>query len=261
MKKLLIAGIAAAAFCGAPAIAADLPTKGPVYKAVDPIFDWSGFYVGGHAGYAWSDLRYLSNHIAGVGPCVGGGFITPCDPVNQKANGFVGGGQVGTRWQTGTWVFGIEGTWAWTDLGASSTSVTSPGTLTYDSKVKQIYTGTAQVGYASDRALWYVKGGYAGAQLFLNSITIPGGTVGPVNTNLNGWTVGTGLEYGFAPNWSLGVEYDYIQLRGNATTCSPSPGSVFTCPTPTPLKYASIRDNISEVLLRLNYRFAWGGAK
>jgi outer membrane immunogenic protein len=50
MKKILGAAIAAAALCGAPAIAADMPVKAPVYKAHEPLFDWTGFYAGGSIG-------------------------------------------------------------------------------------------------------------------------------------------------------------------------------------------------------------------
>src|ERR1700730_2435916 len=264
MKKILVAGIAAAAFCGAPALAADMPVKGPVYKAAPaPMFNWSGFYVGGHVGYAWSDPHWLTNHVNGIGPCVGGGFIIPCDPVNQKSKGFVGGGQVGARWQTGSWVFGIEGTLAGSHLSASTPSVLFPPII-YDTKVREIYTGTVQVGYAWDRSLWYVKAGYAGSRLSLNSEAIQAVpvAVAPVSVQGNGWTIGTGLEYSFLSNWSLGVEYDYIHLRaGDISTCTTGGATIFSCPVPPnmPLRYTNIRDNISEVLVRLNYRFAWGG--
>ena len=50
--------------------------------------------------------------------------------------------------------------------------------MQYSSELRSIYTATAQVGYAWDRTLWYVKGGYAGGDLHFNSVTIPGGTIG-----------------------------------------------------------------------------------
>src|SRR5712691_9682918 len=56
MRKFLIAGIAVAAFCAAPAFAADMPTKGPVYKAAPaPVFNWTGFYSGAVGTYGWGD--------------------------------------------------------------------------------------------------------------------------------------------------------------------------------------------------------------
>jgi outer membrane immunogenic protein len=119
-----------------------------------------------------------------------------------------------------------------------------------------------QAGYAWDRTLWYVKGGYAGGEMKLNSITIPVGTLGPAKTNLNGWTVGSGIEYAWQ-NLSVGLEYDYIRLEGGATTCAPNnPASVFTCAGGLPLRYANIASDVQQVVVRLNYELGdpWGKA-
>jgi outer membrane immunogenic protein len=242
-----------------PATAADLPVKAPPPVPL-PGISWTGIYVGGHAGYAWSDAHWLTNHVDGVGPCLNGNFITPCDPVDSKTSGFAGGGQVGGRWQTGAWVFGVEGTWTGVDLVDTRTSVLLPGQLNYYTKIRDTYTATGQVGYAWNRSLVYVKGGYAGARLALNSITVPGGTTGPVNVNANGWTIGGGFEYSVTSNLSLGIEYNHLRLDADdVATCSPNVGSVFSCPVPPslPLRYTNIRTDIDQVLLRLNYRFNW----
>jgi opacity protein-like surface antigen len=66
MKKLLVAVVATAAFCGAPALAADMPVKAP---PIAPIFNWSGFYVGGTVGYAWGSYTEFAV-TAGDGPNV-----------------------------------------------------------------------------------------------------------------------------------------------------------------------------------------------
>ena len=65
MKKFIVAGIAAAAFCGAPALAADMPVKAP-YAA--PVFNWTGFYIGAHAGYAWGRVTGTTNTAASTPP-------------------------------------------------------------------------------------------------------------------------------------------------------------------------------------------------
>lgn len=259
MRKLLLAAIAATAIAGTSASAADMAVKAPPPAPV-PSINWTGIYIGGHVGYAWTDASYLSNHVDGVGPCVGGLFVTPCDPVSSNPEGFVGGGQLGARWQTGRWVLGVEGTYTYVNLSQTTNSVSIPAGLTYFTKLKDVYTATGQVGYTWDRALVYVKGGYAGGRFDLNSLTIPGGTIGPASASANGWTIGGGLEYSVTPNLSVGAEYNHIRLEGgNASVCSPSAGSVFSCPIPPglPLKYADIRDNIDQVLLRVNYRFNW----
>src|SRR5260221_10489477 len=84
-KRLLLSGIALAAFAFAvPASAADMPNRGPVYKAAPaPLFNWTGFYVGGHGGYGWGD------------------------DANLKPQGWFGGGQGGYNWQKPPdWGFG-----------------------------------------------------------------------------------------------------------------------------------------------------------
>jgi outer membrane immunogenic protein len=246
MRRILLAGATLLALTAAqPAVAQPMP-----------VFNWSGLYIGGHVGGAWLDANYLSNHATGAGPCFGSGFVTPCDPVNHRAANFIGGGQLGLRWQQGQWVLGVEGSLAATRLQDTTASVSLPDELNYTSDLRSIFTATVQAGYAWDRALWYVKGGYAGGRLHFDSFAT-GGATGPVSTWVNGWTVGTGLEYALIGNLSVGVEYDYIRLTGDASTCSPNAGNVFSCPVPPGLvlRYASYTANIHQVLVRLNYKF------
>jgi outer membrane immunogenic protein len=261
VKKILAAAALVSAFVSTAVFAADMAVKAPV-KALPPpvVYDWTGFYIGGQAGGAWTDTTYQSNHVSGVGVCaVNPGFLIACDPVEAKTNGFIGGGQLGVRWQTGPWVLGLEGTWTAYNRNLTTNSVSSPATLNYSTKVRDVYTATGQVGYAWDRALWYVKGGYAGAGLALDSNAT--GVTAPATVNLNGWTVGTGLDYAVIPNLILGVEYSHMHVTGSATTCS-SPGSIFSCPTPAPpLQYANIKTDIDQVVARLSYQFNWRGAR
>lgn len=98
MKKILIAG--ALALIAAPALAADLPRRSgavapaPVYAA--PIFTWSGFYVGAQAGYGWGKDKY------GVSlPSVQNFKLSP--------DGVLGGVHAGYNWQSGAFVYGLEG--------------------------------------------------------------------------------------------------------------------------------------------------------
>jgi outer membrane immunogenic protein len=97
MKKLLVAGIAAAAFYGAPALAADLPVKAPAraYVAPAPLFSWTGCYIGGNIGVGWKALR-SSDPDGDV-------------EADKTFSGFVGGGQVGCDYQSGPWAVGIQG--------------------------------------------------------------------------------------------------------------------------------------------------------
>src|ERR1700730_7767890 len=112
MKKFLVAGIAAAAFCGAPAFAADMPTKAPAYAPV-AVYNWTGFYVGGHIGGAWSNTT-----VADVSTPLAV-FAFPATRIGVSGSGFLGGVQLGYNWQTGPWVFGVQGDFAWSGLNAN----------------------------------------------------------------------------------------------------------------------------------------------
>jgi outer membrane immunogenic protein len=265
MKKLTLALIFVAT--GAvSATAADLPVKAPP-PVVVPAISWTGIYVGANIGYAWSDSHWLTNHAStpGVGPCATGAFIIPCDPVDSKTSGFAGGGQLGARFQTGAWVFGVEGTWTGTKLNdttlsAALAAIGLANTLSYDTNIRDIYTATGQVGYAWDRTLLYVKGGYAGGRLDLNSTNLPAPVaIAPVRLTANGWTIGAGFEYSVTQNLSVGAEYNHVRLNaGDVATCTTGIVTTFSCPAPpNPLRYTDIRTDIDQVLVRMNYRFSW----
>ena len=126
VKNLFIASAALALIPACPVLAADLPaktyTKAPVYVP-PPVYNWTGFYVGGHICGAWSDLG--STEIA---PGTG---AFPAGTVFSKNNlsGFLGGVQGGFNWQANNpFVVGIEGEYSWADVSGTATTVsTAPG--------------------------------------------------------------------------------------------------------------------------------------
>jgi outer membrane immunogenic protein len=97
MKKVLVAGITAAVFCGAPVFAADMPVKAPPMAA--PVFNWSGWYAGINGGYAWSDNGDITYRDPGGTGATIKGF---------DSNGGFGGGQLGFNVQSGQLVWGLE---------------------------------------------------------------------------------------------------------------------------------------------------------
>jgi outer membrane immunogenic protein len=172
------------------AFAADMPARAPVYKApaaVAPYYNWTGFYLGAHGGYAWgssSDFDFK------------GGFA---------------GGQLGYNYQPAgsPWVFGIEVDSAWADITGSESVTVGLVTGTVSSKIDYIGSLRGRIGYSWDRALLYGTGGLAWAH---NDVTIgvafPGFAAGISDDQTHvGWTIGAGLEYAFAPSWSAKVEY------------------------------------------------------
>ena len=188
MKRILIALAGMAAVAGlSTASAADLPRQAPMYKApayVAPINNWTGFYVGLNGGGGWG-----SSHWDGLGSFdVSGGLV---------------GGTVGYNWQFGTWVVGVEGDADWSNIKGSATCFGN----TCETRNNFLSTIRGRVGYAFDRWLPYATGGMAIGNI---KATSPFGT-SVDNTNV-GWTLGAGVEYAFAPNWSAKVEYLYVDL-------------------------------------------------
>src|SRR6266702_4968054 len=191
MKKILLGTVALMALA-APASAADLAAR-PYTKAPPPIaavYDWTGFYIGANGGWGSSHKCWDS-----VAPALLG--TEGC----HDATGGVAGGQIGYRWQSGTWVCGLEAQGDWADLKGSNNSVLFPGIFTNESKIDAFGLFTGQVGYAANNVLFYVKGGAAvTADRFRVITTPPPSTLVATTSDDTRWggTIGAGLEFGFA---------------------------------------------------------------
>lgn len=172
MKKIAI--LAAALFAFAlPAKAADAPIA---YKAA-PVFNWTGFYVGAHVGYGWAD--------SGLG----------------DLDGFLGGVQAGYNWQMSrNWVFGVEG-----DISATDMNIGVAGIPIH---VDYLATTRARMGYAIDRTMFYVTGGFAFTRI---------GALG-VHLSDEGYALGFGVEHALSRNWSAKVEYMYYDIGAFETS-------------------------------------------
>jgi outer membrane immunogenic protein len=208
MKKLLVAAAGLVAL-SAPALAADLParvyTKAPAVVA--PIYNWGGFYVGINGGGGSARNCWDINTLFGV-PFAGN------DGCHDATGGTVGG-QVGYRWQATNWVFGLEAQGNWANFKGSN-SINLVPALTNNSKVDAFGLFTGQVGYAWNNVLWYVKGGAAvTSNKYWGTFTGVGTTFDNASDTRWGGTVGTGIEIGFAPGWSVAFEYDHLFMGGH----------------------------------------------
>ncbi len=217
------------------AVAADLPLApsapltAPVAYAPEAIYNWSGFYIGGHVGggfanSSWSDPFTGANNTFNSGA------------------GFLGGGQVGANLQLNRLVLGVDGDFSWTGLKGSGTDSIGDAINT---NTNWTSTVTGRVGAAFDRLLIYGKGGVAFAQdrssftdLFANS--------GSTTFLRTGWTAGAGIEYGLSKNWSVKIEYDYLGFGSQPLN--------FTTPA-TPLYTSNASLNVQEIKAGLNFRF------
>jgi outer membrane immunogenic protein len=215
-------------------------TKAPPMMAA--IYDWSGFYIGingggGSAHNCWDLL---------VPAFPGGIFPQGC----HDSTGGTVGGQIGYRWQSTNWVFGLEGQGNWADFsGSNATPVGGNpfGGLIDRSRIDSFGLITGQVGYAWNNVLVYVKGGAAVVSDKYDSFPPAGAVFATGSETRWGETVGAGLEIGFAPNWSLGAEYNHIFLDNHDVTLTALAGGVAGT--------VRIRQEVDMGLVRLNYRF------
>jgi len=257
MKKFLefTAGLIALGLA-APASAADLAAR-PYTKAppmVAAIYDWSGFYIGANGGWGSSHKCWDITNFPGV--TVVPTFREGC----HDATGGVVGGQIGYRWQSAGWVFGLEAQGDWANLRGSNVSGFIPA-WTNNSKIEAFGLFTGQVGYAWNNVLWYVKGGAAVTDdKYRGTVTATGVLFDSASETRWGGVVGTGLEFGFAPNWSVAVEYDHL-FMGTHSHSFTSTGvlGVGIIPVGGVFRTDSIRQDVDLITARINYRFNLGG--
>jgi len=231
MRKGLLTGACALALA-APAYAADLPYKAPPAPPPAPLFSWTGFYIGANIGGAFTRDSIIDN-LTGAS-------------LSTDNSGFIGGGQVGYNWQISNWVLGVEWDIDGTTLGRTGPSVaTAIGTLQANTSTDWISLLTGRIGYASDRWLFYAKGGGAWAQESATITNLTTGAAVGASRTRSGWTVGGGIEWAFAPQWSAKIEYDFVRL--DSTNFNTFAGDTLT-----------FNRDINMIMAGVNYRFNWG---
>jgi outer membrane immunogenic protein len=229
MKKLLLITTGLVAL-GSAAQAADLAarpyTKAPPMVAA-AIYDWSGFYIGVNGGGGWTHNTW---------DLVGGGR----EGSNDASGGTVGG-QIGYRWQTGPVVFGVEAQGNWADFSGDFQSALFATRNRTKTDAFGLFTG--QIGYAFNNVLLYAKGGAAVVDNKYELFNLAGANLASTSNTRWGGTVGAGVEYGFAPNWSLGFEYDHIFLDHQTVGFGAALGA------------DSIKQDVDLFTARINYKF------
>jgi len=262
------------------AFAADLParpyTKAPVI--VDPVYNWTGFYIGANAGYSWgrsnTDASFF-NTTTGLP------IVPPAGSISSSAfnmDGGIAGGQIGYNWQVSSWVWGLEADAQWSgERGSSSYRCAAtlgggtclpgltflPATITgsnvgLDQSLEWFGTVRARAGLlATPKVLLYATGGLAYGEI-KTSGTLSGATPAGVavlatgsSTRMRvGWTAGAGVEGVIAPNWTAKLEYLYMDLGSfDALSLSLAPASALG---------VNLRSSFTDHILRvgINYKFA-----
>ncbi len=248
-------------------LAADMAVKARPMPIPVPVYSWSGCYIGVNGGGIWSDSN---RHVQPTGqflvdPNFATGllaYVTQDYKVDKS--GGTAGGQIGCNFQSGSWVFGLEGDAEWTGINDSFSATypltpffngvaINPRTLTVTHQLDGLATARGRLGYAFDRLLVYGTGGLAIGRVrsAFFQIFLPAGVttdVGSASDTRVGWTVGAGLEYAFSGNWSAKAEYLYVDLGSFAydSPASNDPRYLWTTTVKT-------REHIGRV--GINYHF------
>src|SRR6266436_2267266 len=224
-----IAAVALLASTGAQAADAFIPTKAPPFVAA---YNWSGLYVGGHlgAGFSYRNWTLSDGSLAEAGDAA------------------MLGGQIGFNYQVGKWVLGAEGDAAWGNL--KDESVCPDGINTCWTRQSWLATATGRIGYVFDPALFYLKGGAAFTRAdYFKTAPIPSPLDERGGGPRAGWTAGAGMDYALWNNWSVRLEYDYLDFGSRAFAMNNAG---------TFAENVTVRLKAHEVKLGLNYLFNAG---
>lgn len=225
VSKTFLTTTAVSALLAAPALAAD-----PAVYRAPPVFTWTGFYIGAHAGAALSDSSYRNS--------AGFGWRGP-NSGNDPA-GVLGGLQAGYNWQAGNLVLGVEADISAANASGNVAVLPAAPIAVYRSSLDWMGTLRLRGGFAFDRTLIYATGGlaYGGAKQSLFDAAFPfTASVG----NRTGWAAGVGVEYALTNNWSTRIEYIYTQFNNRSVATN---GYGFT-----------FRNSVSVARAGLNYKF------
>jgi outer membrane immunogenic protein len=278
MKRLVFALLAATSLSfGSAASAADLgPAPAPVYvKApIAPPPTWAGFYGGGNAGWVGSadntiNLTGTDTGTAGLGTFLANGTIP--NPLSLGYDGFLGGGQLGYNWQSGSWLFGLEGDMDYVSAKGSGLfpdavvppkpfGLAPPLGVNATRELDWLGTFRGRIGYTfTPPFLIYATGGLAFGQHQLGiglsdpTATPPANLFNQASEWSVGWTVGAGFEWMFAPRWSVKAEYLYVDLGNISSTINYNYTSAAGPQTSSLTATAHDTDNI--VRGGINYHF------
>jgi outer membrane immunogenic protein len=242
MKKLTLVLTAVAGLVSAPALAADLgrmPVKAPVVAPIS-YFNWSGCYIGVHGGGGFGEKRVFDPP-------------TGVELFRFDTDGALAGGQIGCDWQVGGFVLGFEGSGSWANISGSGLDLPTGVLLRTRAEAEFIATATGRIGWAFDRALLYVKGGgaWVGDDYRVTVPILADLLIARGDHTHAGWTVGAGLEWAFTPNWSIKIEYNYIDVGRDRVTLNlvPGPGTLI----------ADVDQQLHIIKAGLNWRFNFGG--
>jgi outer membrane immunogenic protein len=239
---LVVACVGACLSQAAAALDLNSVTAAPPKQQQKP--DWAGFYIKGNSGGGSDSIPWMT-----LGTSTGFSSPTASAPPTSESFGY--------NFQSGNFVFGLEGSLAAANFDGKFTAPYLPGTTTgaWTPNMNWLGTVTGRLGYSFGQWLPYVKGGFAAADV--GSPLQGAAPIGSFSqgTAVGGWTGGVGFEYQFSPKWSLGLEYLYTDLSGGAP--NGTPGSLGGAPISGSPEMYSTALKSQSLLGRLNYKAGW----
>jgi outer membrane immunogenic protein len=278
-SSALAAGLLISAGIGGAALAADLDMNTDMKMKPDmamnadmavkarsaPMSSWTGLYGGVNGGGAFGNTTGALNTFTRTpgtdftGAVAAGG--TPRN-LGAKHNGGFGGAQLGHNWQIGDWVFGVETDIQGADIGNTSTTNfgggagIQPSVSTGRDHIDWFGTLRGRAGITVDQVLFYGTAGlaYGGVKSSATNIFTPAGAgvfAGTNNSTRVGWAAGAGVEWAFAPSWTVKGEYLHVDLGSTNVTIAD--------PIHFPNAFATYQFNhaFDTVRVGVNYRFGW----
>jgi outer membrane immunogenic protein len=210
------------------ASAADVAVR-PAVEAPYAMYNWTGFYLGAHVGYAFGRKDWFDDNGAS-------------ETGSHDVSGMIAGGQFGFNWQIRSVVLGIEGDASWANVNGGH--FWEEGGFTVGTDVRWLGTIGGRLGYAFDRVLFYAKGGAAFAHdehSFVEGLASAEG-----EKTRWGWMIGGGVEAAWVGNWSIKGEYSYMDFGKQAVAFTGQSGPAFT---------SHIEQELHLIKVGLNYRF------
>jgi opacity protein-like surface antigen len=183
------------------------PVKASMKAGPAEGYDWTGPYVGVSAGSTRGDTHWAFQGVT----------------VDPDYSGYLAGGQAGYNFQTGRFVWGIEGDAGLSNAGGGTACPIQPFLYSCEDDVRALGSLTGRFGYTWGRALFYAKGGWAFGEVKAGTIfgtpPAPAGMNGAQSTNWeSGWTAGVGMEYALTDRWSAKAEYMHYEFPQYAFT-------------------------------------------
>jgi opacity protein-like surface antigen len=220
---------------GRSALAADAVTVAPAPAVV--VLPWHGLYAGGGGGYAWGEVEGHA-HLDIPPCCAMGGLPSEDFDPNIRVDGGFATAIVGADVQRGPYVFGAFVDYAWLDNFDGVRSEPGPviGFKRFTTDIDNLLTVAGRVGLVwQPQSLLYGLAGWSRAQGSLSEfegcLPVPCDNLAyDGSVDLNGWTVGAGLERLYHDNrWSVRLEYRFTHLDGGSISGSCTPATTPSC--------------------------------